>query len=361
MAAVPDPDHAGSSSGRRVSTPTRERRAGLGRSRRRSLLVALIVARLRVRAPDYDFTTSGLIPTALRRLRRSRSASFAPLRLVHARAAAAAARPASGRSSLGERSEPGLASARCCSRRSGAGIAYDVRRRRSRPDAGQELLERDRADGRPDEIVLSEGGFDEAAVLEIVETAHRAGVKVRIAPKTTELLLQRGEYVPGQGVPLFELRPPVLAGTDWAVKKAFDLVVSFIVVAARAPALAPDRARDQARLARAGALSRPPHRRRRAGVRDAQVPHDGAGRGRAAGGARGAERGGRRALQDPRRPARDARRPRAPRGSRSTSCRRCSTSSRGEMSLVGPAAAAAARLRAARGVAPQALSTCCPG
>ena len=49
-------------------------------------------------------------------------------------------------------------------------------------------------------------------MLEVVETAHRAGVKVRIAPKTTELLLQRGEYVPGQGVPLFELRPPVLRG-----------------------------------------------------------------------------------------------------------------------------------------------------
>ena len=55
-------------------------------------------------------------------------------------------------------------------------------------------------------------------------------MKVRIAPKTTDLLLQRGEYVPGQGMPLFELRPPVLAGTDWVVKKAFDLVVSLIVV-----------------------------------------------------------------------------------------------------------------------------------
>ena len=67
-------------------------------------------------------------------------------------------------------------------------------------------------------------------MLEIVETAHRGGVRVRIAPKTTELLLQRGEYVPGQGVPLFELQPPVLAGTDWALKRAFDLVVSLLVV-----------------------------------------------------------------------------------------------------------------------------------
>ena len=72
-------------------------------------------------------------------------------------------------------------------------------------------------------------------MLEIVETAHRAGVKVRLAPKTTELLIQRGEYVPGQGAPLFELRPPVLAGTDWLVKRSFDLVVSLIVVVVGLP------------------------------------------------------------------------------------------------------------------------------
>ena len=77
-----------------------------------------------------------------------------------------------------------------------------------------------------DELILTEADFTEDTVLGIVETAHRHGVKVRLAPRTTELLVQQGEYVPGQGVPLFELRPPVLAGTDWAVKRAFDLAVS---------------------------------------------------------------------------------------------------------------------------------------
>ena len=88
---------------------------------------------------------------------------------------------------------------------------------------------------RPDEIVVSEGGVDEETVLDLVETAHRTGVRVRIAPKTSELLIQRGEYVPGQGVPLFELQPPVLAGADWALKKAFDLGVSFLVVVVGLP------------------------------------------------------------------------------------------------------------------------------
>ena len=40
---------------------------------------------------------------------------------------------------------------------------------------------------------------------------------VRIAPRTTELLVQRGEYVPGQAVPLFELSPPVFEGVDFAL------------------------------------------------------------------------------------------------------------------------------------------------
>jgi lipopolysaccharide/colanic/teichoic acid biosynthesis glycosyltransferase len=58
---------------------------------------------------------------------------------------------------------------------------------------------------------------------------------VRIAPTTTALLTQRMEYVPGQGVPLFELRPPVFAGLDWSIKRTFDIVMSLLIVAAAAP------------------------------------------------------------------------------------------------------------------------------
>jgi exopolysaccharide biosynthesis polyprenyl glycosylphosphotransferase len=86
-------------------------------------------------------------------------------------------------------------------------------------------------DGRVvDELIATDSDFDEEELLRIIDAAHRAGVKVRVAPKTTELLTQRADYVPGQGVPLFELRPPVLAGTDWITKRAFDLVVSAAVV-----------------------------------------------------------------------------------------------------------------------------------
>jgi exopolysaccharide biosynthesis polyprenyl glycosylphosphotransferase len=85
----------------------------------------------------------------------------------------------------------------------------------------------DMLDGqRVDELVLADPSLEEQQALEIVDQAHRRGVRVRVAPRTTELLRDRGEYVPGQGVPLFELHPPVLAGTDWVVKRVFDIALA---------------------------------------------------------------------------------------------------------------------------------------
>jgi exopolysaccharide biosynthesis polyprenyl glycosylphosphotransferase len=55
-------------------------------------------------------------------------------------------------------------------------------------------------------------------------------VHVRVAPRATELLTQRAQYVPGQAVPLFDLRPPAFIGLDWFLKRAFDLIVSALVV-----------------------------------------------------------------------------------------------------------------------------------
>jgi len=89
-----------------------------------------------------------------------------------------------------------------------------------------------------DELIVSGADLQDAELLEFAEEAHRHGVKVRIAPTTAELLTQRAEYVPGQGVPLFELRPPVVAGLDWAVKRAFDIVVSCLLITVALPAWA---------------------------------------------------------------------------------------------------------------------------
>jgi exopolysaccharide biosynthesis polyprenyl glycosylphosphotransferase len=81
-----------------------------------------------------------------------------------------------------------------------------------------------------DEVIVADDEIPESLLLEIVEAAQRGGVKVLIAPRTTELLIERGEYVPGQAVPLFEVRPPILAGADFALKRAFDIVVACLVI-----------------------------------------------------------------------------------------------------------------------------------
>jgi exopolysaccharide biosynthesis polyprenyl glycosylphosphotransferase len=81
-----------------------------------------------------------------------------------------------------------------------------------------------------DELIVADSRLDDERLLELVDLAHRRGVKVRVAARTTELLVERGEYVPGQGVPLFELRPPIFAGTQWAVKRLFDVLVGLGIV-----------------------------------------------------------------------------------------------------------------------------------
>ena len=86
-----------------------------------------------------------------------------------------------------------------------------------------------------DELIVTDSDFDERELLELVDQAHRSGVRIRIAPRTTELLTKHADYVPGQGMPLFEIRQPVLVGLDWAVKRAFDVVVSLVVLVVGLP------------------------------------------------------------------------------------------------------------------------------
>jgi exopolysaccharide biosynthesis polyprenyl glycosylphosphotransferase len=86
-----------------------------------------------------------------------------------------------------------------------------------------------------DEVIVTDSDFGERELLELVDQAHRSGVRVRIAPRTTELLTEHADYVPGQGIPLFEIRQPVLVGADWALKRAFDVIVSLFVLVVGMP------------------------------------------------------------------------------------------------------------------------------
>ena len=85
------------------------------------------------------------------------------------------------------------------------------------------------------ELIVNGGDVTDDQLVGLVEQAHQRGVQVRVAPTAAEILQQRAEYVPGQAVPLFELRPPVFAGVDWATKRIFDLFVSTLVVVVGLP------------------------------------------------------------------------------------------------------------------------------
>jgi exopolysaccharide biosynthesis polyprenyl glycosylphosphotransferase len=96
-----------------------------------------------------------------------------------------------------------------------------------------EVLARERIQ----EVIIADPDFPQEQAVELVDLCHRRGVTVQVAPSTMEILLDRAEFVPGETVPLFTLRPPVFQGIDYALKRTFDLVVSLVGLILLAPAL----------------------------------------------------------------------------------------------------------------------------
>jgi exopolysaccharide biosynthesis polyprenyl glycosylphosphotransferase len=88
-----------------------------------------------------------------------------------------------------------------------------------------------------DEVIIADPDFPQREAVELVDQCHQRGVVVRIAPSTMEILVHRAEFVPGQSVPLFELKPPVFEGFDYALKRSFDLVGSVVLVVFLSPFL----------------------------------------------------------------------------------------------------------------------------
>ncbi|HEY2200260.1 MAG TPA: sugar transferase [Solirubrobacteraceae bacterium] len=82
------------------------------------------------------------------------------------------------------------------------------------------------AQQRIQEVIIADPDFPQERAVELVDLCHRRGVTVQVAPTTMEIMIDRAEFVPGQVVPLFKLRPPVFEGIDYALKRTFDLVVA---------------------------------------------------------------------------------------------------------------------------------------
>jgi exopolysaccharide biosynthesis polyprenyl glycosylphosphotransferase len=89
-----------------------------------------------------------------------------------------------------------------------------------------------------DEVLIADPEFPQEEAVELVDRCHQHGVRVRVAPSTMEILMDRIEFVPGQSLPLFELKPPVFEGLDFVVKRSFDLVGALLLLLVFSPFLA---------------------------------------------------------------------------------------------------------------------------
>lgn len=113
----------------------------------------------------------------------------------------------------------------------------------SRPQSGlRSLGELSDLDGvigdeRIDEVIIADPDFPQDQALDLVQICHQHGVTVHVAPSTMEILVDRAEFVPGESVPLFTLRPPVFDGVQFAIKRTFDLIVASVVLALISPVL----------------------------------------------------------------------------------------------------------------------------
>jgi exopolysaccharide biosynthesis polyprenyl glycosylphosphotransferase len=90
---------------------------------------------------------------------------------------------------------------------------------------------------RVQEVIIADPDFPQERAVELVDLCHQRGVTVHVAPSTMEILMDSAEFVPGQSVPLFTLRPPVFDGIDYAVKRTFDLIVATVSLVLLAPVL----------------------------------------------------------------------------------------------------------------------------
>ena len=89
-----------------------------------------------------------------------------------------------------------------------------------------------------DEVLIADPDFPEDDAVDLVDRCHRSGVRVRVAPSTMEILMDRVEFVPGRAVPLFELKPPVFEGLDFVIKRTFDFFGAVLLLVVLSPVLA---------------------------------------------------------------------------------------------------------------------------
>ncbi len=89
-----------------------------------------------------------------------------------------------------------------------------------------------------DEVIIADPTFPQEETVNLVDRCHRGGVHLRVAPTTMEILrADEAEFVPGETLPLFEIKPPVFEGAAFVVKRGFDILVSGLLLLLFSPVL----------------------------------------------------------------------------------------------------------------------------
>jgi exopolysaccharide biosynthesis polyprenyl glycosylphosphotransferase len=90
---------------------------------------------------------------------------------------------------------------------------------------------------RVQDVIIADPDFPQEQAIELVDVCHQRGIEVHVAPSTMGILTQRAEFVPGQSLPLFTLRPPVFEGVDFAIKRTFDVIGGTLLLVLLSPVL----------------------------------------------------------------------------------------------------------------------------
>jgi len=88
-----------------------------------------------------------------------------------------------------------------------------------------------------EEVIITDSDFPQDRATDVISKCHLHGVRVRIAPSTTDVLTQRSDPVLGEGVPLLEVKPPVFEGFDFVVKRVFDFFLAVLLLIVASPLL----------------------------------------------------------------------------------------------------------------------------
>lgn len=89
-----------------------------------------------------------------------------------------------------------------------------------------------------DEVIIVDPRFPQDRMVMLVDLCHSNGVRLRVAPSTMEVLrADDAEFIPGETLPLFEIKAPVLEGVDFLIKRGFDFIVSALLLVLLSPLL----------------------------------------------------------------------------------------------------------------------------